>query len=102
MADLNEAVERGVRNALEKPNKYLGGRSMNQVLIGFAQGEIVPVVRCRDCKHRPTDNRGVDDDYTAFAIQFPDERCPCQCEDGWYNWYPPDDWFCANGEQKEG
>ena len=47
MADLNEAVERGVRNAFEKPNKYLGGRSMNQVLIGFAQGEIVPVVHGR-------------------------------------------------------
>jgi rubrerythrin len=67
MADLNEAVERGVINAFEKPNKYLGGRSMNQVLIGFAQGEIVPVVhgrwletedawsewyyRCSVCKH---------------------------------------------------
>lgn len=60
-----------------------------------------PVVRCRDCKHRPTDNRGRDDDLTGFAIEFPDSRCPCQCEDGWYNWYPADDWFCGNGERRD-
>ena len=64
--------------------------------------EAVPVVRCRDCKHRPTDNRGTGEDCTNFAIEFPDGLCPCQCEeDGWYNWYPPDDWFCANGEHRE-
>ena len=54
----------------------------------------VEVVRCRDCKHRPTRREG-------FAITFPDYRCPCQCEDCWYNWYPDDNWFCANGERRE-
>ena len=63
--------------------------------------DMVNVVRCRDCKHRPTDNRDRDNDMTGFAIQFPDGKCPCQCEDGWYNWYPGDDWFCANGERRE-
>lgn len=53
----------------------------------------VNVVRCRDCKHRPT--------YTGFVITFPDECCPCQCDDAWYNWYPGDDWFCANGERRD-
>lgn len=62
--------------------------------------DMVHVVSCRDCKHRPTDNRDMDD-MTGFAIEFPDEKCPCQCNDGWYNWYPGDDWFCANGERKE-
>lgn len=33
--------------------------------------DAVPVVRCRCCKHRPTDNRGADD-MTGFAIEFPD------------------------------
>ena len=63
--------------------------------------DAAPVVRCRDCKHRPTDNRVRDDDPTGLAIEFPDSRCPCQCEDGWYNWYPNDDWFCANGERRD-
>ena len=62
--------------------------------------DAVLVVRCRDCKHRPTDNRYMDD-MTGFAIEFPDGKCPCQCDDGWYNWYPDDDWFCANGERRD-
>ena len=59
------------------------------------------LVMCKHCKHRPVDNRDNNDDITGFAIKFPDEKCPCQCSDGWYNWYPPDDWYCANGEPKE-
>ena len=58
------------------------------------------LVMCKNCKHRPTDNRGADD-MTGFAIEFPDECCPCQCEDGWYNRYPHDSWFCANGERRD-
>lgn len=59
--------------------------------------DAVPVVRCKDCKHRPT----IDGEHkNGFDIIFPDMRCPCQCEDGWYNWMPEDDWFCGNGERK--
>ena len=55
------------------------------------------IVLCKDCKHRPTKP----DDYeNGFDLEFPDGKCPCQCDDGWYSWYPPDDWFCANGETK--
>lgn len=64
--------------------------------------DCVEVVRCKDCKHRPIDNRGIGDDYTNFAIEFPDDCCPCQRDDGWYNRYPPDNWFCADGERKDG
>ena len=63
--------------------------------------DAVPVVRCKDCKHRPVDHRDEYNEVTGLAIEFPDYRCKCQCEDGWYNWYPQDDWFCANGERKE-
>lgn len=56
------------------------------------------LIRCRDCKHKPTID-GVYED--GFDIVFPDMRCPCQCEDGWYNWMPDDDWYCANAERKE-
>lgn len=58
-------------------------------------------VRCKDCKHRPIKP----DNYNSitmdgFVLEFPDDECPCQCNDGWYSWYPPDDFFCARGKQK--
>ena len=59
----------------------------------------VQVVRCKDCKHRPTKTR--DKDITGFAIEFPDYHCPCQCEDPYYNWFPDDNWFCAHGERRD-
>lgn len=56
--------------------------------------ERAEIVRCKDCKHRPI----MPDDHTdGFDLKFPDAKCPCQCDDGWYSWYPQDDWFCANG-----
>ena len=51
----------------------------------------VPVVRCKDCKHRPIGTNRDD-------LEFPDDKCPCKCEDYWYSWKPSDDWFCGNGE----
>lgn len=55
------------------------------------------LVRCKDCEHRP---RRTDEDTQGFSLVFPDYECPCQCDDGFYNWYPDDDWFCANAERK--
>lgn len=59
--------------------------------------ETVSVVRCKDCKHRPIQP---EPGKTGFALKFPDSKCPCQCDDGYYSWYPKDDWFCANGERR--
>ena len=59
--------------------------------------DAVPVVRCKDCIHRPVG------DPCEHNVQPPKEndyRCPCLCEDDWYSWIPDDDWFCANGERK--
>lgn len=62
----------------------------------MAKGNIVEVVRCKDCKHKPK-GTGANHD-----LVFPDNVCPCQNpEDGWYSWKPNDDWFCADGERKE-
>ena len=56
--------------------------------------DAVPVVRCKECKHRPK--------YDGpNRLVFPDCICPCQCDDCYYNWMPPDDWFCADSERKE-
>ena len=56
------------------------------------------IVRCKDCKHRPTDpeNKGV-----GQSLVFPDEICPCKIDDHWYSWMPKDDWFCADGKRKD-
>lgn len=61
--------------------------------------DVVPVVRCKDCKHRPiiTPGRYIN----RFDIEFPDDTCPCDCDDPFYRWYPADDFFCAKGEHKE-
>lgn len=66
----------------------------------FVQSEII---YCKDCKHRPKKSADYDDDSwdRGFNIEFPDYRCPCQCEDGYYNRFPEDDWFCGNGDRKE-
>ena len=53
------------------------------------------LVLCKNCKHRPK-GTGANHD-----LEFPDDVCPCQCEDDWYSWKPNDDWFCADGERKE-
>ena len=53
--------------------------------------DAVPVVRCKDCKHRPTGTNRDD-------LEFPDDKCPCKCEDYWYSWKPLDNWFCGNGK----
>ena len=48
--------------------------------------DAVPVVRCRDCKHRDPEDKKCD--YGGMAVQglfFP----------------RPDDWFCADGERRD-
>lgn len=55
------------------------------------------IIRCKDCKHKPYTHGRI---ATGFDIIFPDESCPCQCEDGWYSWIPEDDWYCANAERR--
>lgn len=59
---------------------------------------LVCVVRCAECAHRPT-GTGVNHD-----VHFPsdDFTCPCRCDDSYYSWMPPDDWYCASGKRTEG
>ncbi len=60
------------------------------------------VIRCKNCKHRPTptENYNYDNSDCGFEIDFPDYRCPCQCDDEFYNRIPDDDWFCGNAERR--
>ena len=47
--------------------------------------DVVPVVRCKDCKHS--------------AVDFEDRR---YCKFVTYYNHVPDDWFCADGERNGG
>ena len=67
-------------------------KSLKEALNRVPKIDAVPVVRCKDCKHRPTGTNRDD-------LEFPDDRCPCKCEDYWYNWKPADEWYCGNGER---
>ena len=60
------------------------------------------IIRCKDCKHKPypSDNYDYDNGDNGFEIIFPDYRCPCRCEDDYYNRIPDDDWFCGNAERR--
>lgn len=63
--------------------------------------DVVPVVRCRDCKWKPTAPEGITE---GFQVEFPyefDNPCPCKCGDGWYSEKPHDDFFCAYGKKEE-
>lgn len=64
--------------------------------IKLVQAQPEAIVRCKDCKHRPTG------DQYKHDLEFPDSdyKCPCRCEDHWYSWMPDDNWYCANGERK--
>lgn len=62
---------------------------------GIPAVDAVPVVRCRDCKHRPHYDERKD-------LVFPDLVCVCQCvDDDFYSWMPDDDWFCVDGERRD-
>lgn len=74
--------------------------------IGNAPITVAELVRCRDCKHRPTKPEkcnGIRTNYNfnGFDLEFPDDKCPCYCgDDEYYSWYPSDDWFCPVGERR--
>lgn len=60
------------------------------------------IIRCKDCKHKPHSSNKYDYDNgdCGFEIIFPDYRCPCRCEDEYYNHIPDDDWYCGNAERR--
>ena len=68
--------------------------------MAVAHAPTIDIVFCKECKHRPklSDENG---ERYGFNVEEVSERCPCVCEDGWYSWMPPDDFYCGYGERKE-
>ena len=63
--------------------------------------DVVEVVRCKDCKHRPYSTEP--GKTYGLTIEAPTGMCPCYNEDdGWYSWIPDNEFFCFYGERKEG
>lgn len=75
-----------------------------------------PLVRCRECKHRPVkspDKNGRlwitapknynEDCLSAFApaVGEYDLTCPYLCEDPYYNMMPDDNYYCSKGVRKD-
>ena len=52
------------------------------------------IVYCKDCMHHGY----IGDDGN---IDYPTDNCPAQCDDPFYNWLPPDDWYCAAAMRRE-
>lgn len=98
MSDLIERQDAiNAIRALEKPAptaQHLSAIYDCEDVITSLQSAQPEIIRCQDCIHKPT-GTGVNHD-----IEFPDDRCPCYCEDHWYSWMPHDDWYCGSGERK--
>ena len=64
-----------------------------------AEEDVVKVVRCKDCKHRPIDTQ---EEGNGFDYEFPEEYgCVGYCEDGYYSQRFEDNFFCAYGERRD-
>lgn len=64
--------------------------------------ELIELVRCKDCKHRPVFGPNRDEHWDD--LRFPNDLenpCPARCEDDAYAWMPDDDFFCGYGERRE-
>lgn len=77
---------------------------------------VEPLVRCRECKHRPVkspDKKGRlwitapridnEDCLSAFVptVGEFDLTCPYLCDDPYYNRMPDDNYYCSRGERKD-
>ena len=76
------------------------------VIEDASDADVVEVVRCKDCVHRPVlvnlgENAGHSVRCPRYLDGFSDYTCPYLCSDPWYNEMPEDDWFCHLGERED-
>ena len=82
----------------------IGKQSCMDIIRRRPTSDVVEVVRCKDCVHRPEAHDGV---TSGVGVEPPrddegwhDDTCPYLCGDPWYNEMPDDNWFCHLGERK--
>ena len=60
---------------------------LSRILVEQPTIEQPPIVRCKDCKYCTTEEK--------YDARYP--KCELK-----HNWMPQPDWFCADGEPKDG
>ena len=76
-----------------------GVESYREYIESIPSADVVEVVRCKDCKHRPIDTQ---EEGNGFDYDFPEEYgCPGYCDDGYYSQRFKDDFYCACGERAD-
>lgn len=73
--------------------------------------DAVPVIRCKDCKHRPVYDEQKREMPPRLNIEYDEDgepwiwdddmTCPYLCGDSYYNQMPDDEQFCDRGEREE-
>lgn len=58
----------------------------------------VRLVRCKQCIHAPY----AGEEQHGMEVRFPDDVCPFNCADPWYNARPAPEFFCSFGERRKG
>lgn len=115
-----DAYERGYHKGCSDRDKILELLKVQQldiealknVIQSMVEGQCIiagskqtQIVRCKECKHRPKEiPYKTSYGETQTYIEFPnDSKCPCwNPSDEYYSWNPDDDWFCAEGERRDG
>ena len=94
------AIEQAQKNFVHE-NKWVATEE-TRLLKNLPSADVVEVVRCKDCKHKP--NGYIDDDVLRYP-NFPHKEnnpCPCQVYgDQWYSRVPNGDFYCSYGERAE-
>jgi hypothetical protein len=84
---------------LQEEFKELHGGKRSLLIDTQPTADVVEVVRCKDCKHRPIDTQ---EEGNGFDFEFPEEYgCPGYCDDGYYSNRFNDDFYCAWGERAD-
>ena len=97
-----ETVEKCQQYKVSKEDYAVDFAEVKTALMLLPSADVVEVVRCKDCKHKP--NGYTDYDVLRYP-NFPHKEnnpCPCQVfEDEWYSWIPNDDFYCSYGERAD-
>ena len=90
------------KRVLNKGLRYMRAFGVNRCLPMIDEvpsADVVEVVRCKDCKHRPIDTQ---EEGNGFDYEFPEEYgCPGYCDDGYYAQRFDDNFFCACAERAD-
>lgn len=94
-----DAIRQIVKTSAQNELDILAIGTVIYILSEMDSADVVEVVRCKDCKHRPIDTQ---EEGNGFDYEFPEEYgCPGYCDDGYYAQRFKDDFYCAWGERAD-